>query len=326
MSVQTYEPEGEAKARLLVTCPPFLQTLDDYLEELLGHGLEVVAPEVDQEVPEDALVGVVEGVEAVVAGDDPYTDRVAGAATELAILVKWGVGIDAVDVEAFERRGVRVEHTPDVFGDEVADVALGYLVLLARRLHEIDRGVRDGGWPKPQGTSLRGERLGIVGAGDIGSSLARRGSVLGMDLVGHDIRTINAGLREETGLEPVPLDDLLETARFVVLCCGLTEQNRHMIDEAALSRMRSDAHLVNVGRGPLVDTRALARALEAGELAGAALEVFEEEPLPSAHPLRSAGNCIFGSHNASNTRQAVHRVNRQVIDLVYEGLDLEGTP
>ena len=307
--------------KVLVTCPPFLQVIEEYREQCEEQGMSLVTPTVEQQLSEDALVALVGDVDGVVAGDDPFTERVIAAAPKLKVFIKWGIGVDAIDVAALERRGITFSNTPGVFGDEVADVAMGYVVMLARQLHMIDREVREGRWAKPAGITLRGKTAGIIGFGSIGQAVAQRAKAFGMVAVASDVYDGLESVAVEFGVGWGQLDEVLSTADFVILCCNLSPENHHLIDAARLGQMRPGSFLINVARGPLVDEEALVSAFEQGRLAGSALDVFEEEPLATDHKLRAFPQCIFGSHNGSNTREAVHRVNLIALDKLYRGLN-----
>lgn len=306
--------------RVLITCRQMQNCLDEFSERFSEHDLAVDAPEVLQAPTEDELIELIGEADGIIAGDDPLSARVLEHAMRLRVISKWGVGTDGIDQAAAERLGIQVRNTPAVFGDAVADVAAGYMVLLARRLHVMDASVREGGWLKVEGRSLAGQALGIVGFGDIGQAVARRGFGFGMNVGAHDVDRGALDVAAELGVETLALEQLLEGSDFVVLCCPLTQQTRHLIDERRLAVMRRGAYLVNVARGPLIDEPALIRALRSGQLAGAALDVFEEEPLPSGSELRDLDGCIFGTHNASNTREAVLRASERAVDNLLEGL------
>ena len=307
-------------SRVLITCPPALATAQTYVERLGAHGIDVVLADVVQQLSEAELIGLLGDIDAIVAGDDPLTERVMRAAPRLRVIARWGVGIDNVDLNAAETLGIRVVNTPAVFGDEVADVAVGYVILLARHLHRIDRAVRDGGWAKPQGHSLAGRVMGIIGIGSLGRSLARRAEAMRMPVLGYDVAPGASEIAANEGVVIVQPERLLAESDVVVLCCPLTPATRHMIDREAFRQMRPGAWLVNVSRGPLVHEAALVEALHSGRLGGAALDVFEIEPLPPSSDLRGFDQVILGSHNASNTTEAVARVNDLVIDHVLRGL------
>lgn len=309
------------KTRVLVSCLHLQRHFESFRPEFGERGLEAVLPEVVQQMSEEDLLPVIHSFDAVIAGDDEITERVIARAERLRVIVKWGIGMDAIDLAAARAAGIAVLNTPDVFADEVGDVVIGYLVLLARKLHEIDREVRTGGWPKPQGATLSRKVLGLVGVGSIGRGVARRARGMGMTLLGYDVMQIPGSVQRDLDLRPVDLDTLLAESDFISLNCPLTPENHHLLDQHAFARMKPGVCVVNTARGPLIDERALAAALESGSVAGAALDVFEEEPLPQASPLRRFESCILGSHNASNTRDAVLRVNRIAVDKLFAEME-----
>ena len=306
--------------RVLVTCPPMQRTAHDWMDEFSSRGIEVELPAVIQQLTREELKGLLPAFDGMIAGDDPLDREVLAVAPRLRVISRWGVGMDNVDLDAARDLGIRVTNTPAVFADEVADVVLGYLLMLSRRLHLIDQGVRAGSWPKLQGISLRDRTLGIVGLGAIGREVAKRGIGLGMRAVGYDADPVAQNIASEIGVEALDLEALLARSDVISLNCPLTESNRHMISTAALASMRPGAFLINTARGPLVDETALSEALASGRLGGAALDVFEEEPLPSSSPLRAFENVILGAHNASNTAEAVKRTNERAIANLFEGL------
>tara|TARA_Y100000588_G_scaffold395323_2_gene523400 strand:- start:5540 stop:6484 length:945 start_codon:yes stop_codon:yes gene_type:complete len=306
--------------RVLITCPQLQSSIDDYRQIFLENDIEIELPPVVQQLTESQLLEIIEPFDGVIAGDDEFTGRVLDKAKNLKCITRWGIGMDGVDLMAAERLGIRVSNTPNVFSDEAADVAMGYIILLARQLHKLDQGVRSGIWPKIQGVSLRGKTLGVIGVGSIGQALVRRAAAAGMSVLGHDIVTVPDAVVEETGLRLVELDELLESSDFISLNCNLNSQNYHMLGPREFAVMRPGLYIINTARGPLIDESALIRALKEGKLAGAALDVFEVEPLPAQSPLRQFENCIFGTHNSSNTQEAVIRVNRLAITSLLDGL------
>lgn len=306
--------------RVLVTCPPMLGMIDEFAPRFAARGIELECPDVVQTLTEDELRRRLPGVDGWIIGDDPATAAVFAAGREgrLRAAVKWGVGVDNVDFEAARRLGIPVVNTPQMFGHEVADVAMSYVTGLARQLYRIDREVRSGGWPKPRGISLRGRTAGLVGYGDIGRQTAVRLRAAGLEVIGYDPGVPEAtrdGIRFAAWPDDVPLCD------FLVFTCSLNPGNRHMLGAAVLGKVKPGVRIVNVARGPLIDEAALVRALQDGRVAGAALDVMEREPLPADSPLRQSGACIFGSHNASNTEDAVRATSRLAIDRLLEFLD-----
>lgn len=307
--------------KVLITSPQLQRTLDSHRSTLDAHSIEAVTPPVVQALSEAELLELVPGMDGIVVGDDPLTATVLARAHGLRAIAKWGVGIDNIDLDAARDRGIRVTNTPGAFGDEVADVVIGYLVLLARGLHRIDREVRHGEWAKPEGVSLAGRTIGVVGLGDIGAAVAKRTLAMGMHVLGSDPDVARRDLAQQAGVQIVQVDQLLPMVDVVSLNCPLTPQTFHMLDSAALGRLRPRAWIINAARGGLIDEPALVEALAEGRVGAAALDVFETEPLPLDSPLRGMDNVILGSHNASNTRDAVERTSARAIENLIASLE-----
>jgi D-3-phosphoglycerate dehydrogenase len=310
----TFPSQETAMKDILVTCPPMLGQIDRFMEPAAALGLRLCPAAVTQILSVPELLQVVPGHDGWIIGDDPATREVfaAGRAGRLRAAVKWGIGVDNVDFAACRDLGLPVINTPNMFGTEVADVATAYVVALARQLFVIDRGVRAGGWPKPAGISLTGRRAGVVGLGDIGRNLVTRLQALGMRVTAYDPGVQgNAGI---AGLARAPWPEGIEELDFLIFTCALNDRNFHMLDAAVLDRAMAGIRIVNVARGPLIDEAALVAALASGKVHSAALDVFEVEPLPADSPLRGFDRCIFGTHNGSNSVDAVIRASHQAID------------
>jgi D-3-phosphoglycerate dehydrogenase len=295
--------------RVLVTCPPMLGMLDAFRGPGAELGLELVAAQVTQILSEEELCQQLPEFDGWIIGDDPATRRVFAAAQagQLRAAVKWGIGVDNVDFEACKELGIPIINTPGMFGAEVADIAVGYVIALARHTFLIDRGVRAGTWPKPRGISLAGRTVALVGYGDIGRNTAKRLLAADMTVIAYDPFADPASIAPPVQLAAWP--ERLEEADFVVINCALTRSSFHMLDTTALERIKPGVRIVNVGRGPVIDEQALIAGLESGHVHSAALDVFEVEPLPADSLLRHHERCIFGSHNASNTEDGVVRTS-----------------
>jgi D-3-phosphoglycerate dehydrogenase / 2-oxoglutarate reductase len=299
--------------RVLVTCPPMLGMIDEFRPRFAERGVEVVPAKVVQTLSEDELCALLPGFDGWIIGDDPATRRVFQAARggRLKAAVKWGIGVDNVDFAACRDLGIPITNCPNMFGGEVADVAMSYLGALARETFVIDRGVRAGTWPKPRGLSLAGRTLGLVGLGDIGRNLARRALAADMQVLAYDP---HATADVAPGVARAAWPHRVEEADFLAFTCALTPQNRHMLDASVLRQCKPGVRVVNVARGPLIDEAALAAAMLAGQVHSVALDVFEVEPLPPDSPLRTMPDrTIFGSHNGSNTVDAVRRCSHLAI-------------
>lgn len=300
-----------------------IMTLDQCQERFRQEGFEVHVPQFEQQMSEAELCELIADFDGVIAGDDPFTAKVLkiGREGKLKALAKWGIGVDAIALDAAQDLGIFTSNTPNVFGDEVADVALGYTLLIARQLHRMDAAVRQGQWLKIQGTSLKGKTAGVIGVGSIGKAIARRYRVLGMNVLGYDVFPIDPAFCEATGVKSVDLHTVFQQADCITLACNLTPENRHLLNAAAFAHMKDGVWIVNVARGPIIDESALVDALKSGKVGAAALDVFESEPLEANHPLTQFEQVICGSHNSSNTREAVLRVNQLAIDNLVRDLN-----
>lgn len=300
--------------KVAITCIQLIRDLDLYRAAFDAAGVECAVPDIPgQHLEGDALVAALDGCDGVIAGDDRFTADVLDRCPGLRTISKWGVGIDGIDLAAAAERGVTVTNTPGMFNDEVADVAMAYVTMLARGLHIVDRGVHAGVWPKPAGRSLRGSTLGIVGLGGIGRAVAVRAAAAGMSVLGSDPSPDSAAAALELGVGICALDDLLPVSEFLVVCCPLVEATHHLLGARAIGLLPAGAALVNVGRGAVVSTAAVVDALQSGHLSGVALDVMEEEPPAPDSPLRGRHDVIFGSHNGSNTLEASRRVHARAI-------------
>lgn len=303
--------------KVLVTCPPMLGLIDEFVPQARQRGFELVPAKVTQTLSQDELVALLPQYDGWIIGDDPATRRVfeAGKAGRLKAAVKWGIGVDNVDFAACRDLGIPIINTPHMFGGEVADIALAYVIGLARQLFVIDRGVRAGGWPKPAGISLAGKKAGLIGFGDIGRAVARRLQACEMAVVAYDPGIEGDG--GVPGVQRAAWPDRVGEADFLVFTCSLNERNHHMFNADVLARCKRGVFVVNVARGPLIDEAALVEALQTGQVQAAALDVFEDEPLPATSPLRDAPQCVFGSHNGSNTQDAVRRASHEAMNKLF---------
>jgi D-3-phosphoglycerate dehydrogenase len=301
-----------------------LRGINEFRQFFEEKGIELILPEVVQVLSEEELIGLVPQVDGWIIGDDPATERVfmAGVNGNLKAAVKWGVGVDNVDFKACEKLGIPISNTPRMFGNEVADMALAYFTGLARDSYRVDREVRKGNWIKPAGMSVGGKTVALVGIGDIGLATARRLQPFDVKINAYDPFT-KATAAEANVDEILPFPQKLEDADFVVLTCALTPSNYHLINAESIAKMKDGVIIINVSRGGLVDESALVAALNSGKVKSAGLDVFEIEPLPDNSPLRNFEQCIFGTHNGSNTKEAVVRASLMAIDLIFGYLNIK---
>jgi len=262
----------------------------------------------------------------VVRSQTKVTADILNAGTKLRVVGRAGVGVDNVDVETATRRGVVVLNAPGGNTVSTAEHAFSLLLSVARKIPQADANVRDKKWDKKnfEGVELYNKTLGIIGMGRIGSELSRRAIAFGMRVVAYD-PYLSATRARSLQVELVDdIDDLLTSADFISLHTPLTAETRHLLDFARLQKTKRGVRVVNCARGGLIDEEALARALQDRHVAGAALDVFETEPLPIDSPLRSAPNLILTPHLGASTSEAQESVGIEIAQSIRAAL-LEGT-
>ncbi|MGF1618364.1 MAG: 2-hydroxyacid dehydrogenase [Acidimicrobiia bacterium] len=296
------------------------RTIPDSYIERIREIADVNIWEGDSPVPRGVLLDRVAGVDGLFS---MLTDRIDAdlldAAPQLKVVSQMSVGVDNIDVEACRERGVRVGHTPDVLTGTVADHAFALLLAVARRLPEGADEVRSGGWGTWDPWHLLGAdvyetTLGVVGMGRVGRAVVDRASGFGMDIVYASSRDSGDVGRH------VDFDDLLRLSDHVVITVPLNSQTRGMFDARAFELMKPTATLINVARGPIVDSAALVNALEAGEIFGTGLDVTDPEPIPADHPLVALPNCLVVPHIASASTRTRHRMAERTVDNLVAAL------
>jgi D-3-phosphoglycerate dehydrogenase len=310
--------------RVLVSAPYFIEVIEEWRQRLAAEGVELIPAQVNERLSEAELLEVITDIDGIICGDDRITRRVLEAASRLKVISKWGTGIDSIDSQEARRRGIPVYRTPNAFSEPVADTVLGYMLIFARKLPRMDRDIRQGNWEKPPLVSLRECVLGVVGVGDCGKAVVRRAMAFGMHILGNDLVEMPVDFIAETGIEMVALDELLTKADFISLNPDLNPTSYHLIGKKQLDMMKSSAYLINASRGPVVDEVALIEALRNNKIAGAGLDVFEEEPLPKDSPLRNIDNCLLAPHNANSSPKAWQRVHENTVRNLLKGLQATG--
>lgn len=309
--------------RVLISAPYLLRVLEEYRPILEAEGVEIVTLPVHERLSEDELLSVIETIDGAICGDDRFSERVLRAGPRLKVISKWGTGIDSIDAAAAAKLHIEVCNTPDAFTDAVADTTVGYVLCFARQLPWMDREIRLGKWNKVDLISLKESTLGVIGMGNIGKAVVRRARAFGMKVLGTDPVSVSDSLVADTGLTMTSLPALLRESDYVTLHCDLNPSSFHLIGRDEFHTMRSSAYLINTSRGSVVDEPALIDALTNRQIAGAALDVFEVEPLPADSPLRTMDNCLLAAHNANSSPDAWRRVHESTINNLLRALSAE---
>jgi len=312
---------------ILLSAPYMIPYAERFKPVFEHYGLEMIVATVHERLDEVELLAYAGQIDGAVCGDDRFTARVLQAcAPRLKVISKWGTGIDSIDQQEAARLGVQVCRTPNAFTLPVADTVLGYILAFARRQPWMDRAMKSGLWQKDLARSLSECTLGVIGVGNCGKGVLRRARAFGMKLLGNDIIAIAPDFILENGLEMTELEDLLTRSDFVSLNCDLNPTSRHLMSTHTLSLMKPEAVLINTARGPIVDETALVQALQAKKIAGAALDVFEVEPLPADSPLLKMDQVMLAPHNANSSPAAWERVHWNTIKNLLDGLGIPQDP
>lgn len=315
---EKYAGLGE-KYRVLVTARMFGRLSSEPLEVLEKGGCELVLnPYAGRRLNEGEMLELIKDVDGAIVGEDDLTARVIEAGNRLRVISKFGVGVDRIDVAFATRKGIIVTNTPGTNKNAVADLAFGLILSLARRIPKAHNLVQTGGWEVVAGVEVWGKILGIVGLGQIGRAVALRARGFNMRILGYDIYVDEAALKEN-GIEFVPLEELLESSDFVTLHVPLSEGTRNLIGRRELALMKETAYLINTSRGGVVDEDALYEALKGGQVAGAALDVFEREP-PLGSKLLGLPNLITTPHMGGHTVEAIREMGMVVAENLVRAL------
>ncbi len=302
-------------------------------DDLGGEGLAILREAGDVTVStgldENRLRDALRGHDAlVVRSATKVTARALEGADRLTLIGRAGIGVDNIDLDAATARGIVVMNTPDAGAVTTAELAIALLVSLARLIPGADHNVKDGRWDKKRfvGVELTRKTLGVVGLGNIGRIVADRAAGLAMQVIAHDPYVSQE--RAPAGVRMVDLDELCASSDFVTIHVPLLEETRHLFDRERLARLKPGARLIHAARGGIVDDEALCDLLESGHLAGAALDVFETEPLPVDHRLRKLGNVVLTPHIGASTHEAQRNVAidlaQQVVTCLKSGVVLNG--
>jgi D-3-phosphoglycerate dehydrogenase len=297
---------------------------DDLSPQALEH-LEM-ADDVEYDVvrrpPPDELRRIIPEYDAVIIRSSSRIDAgVLASAPKLRVVGRAGVGLDNVDIDEASLRGIIVMNTPGANTVATAEHTMAMLLALCRNIPQADRSMRDGEWARSRytGVQLYGKVLGVVGLGRIGARVAQRAQAFGMVVLAHD-PYLNQELAHEMNVQLVTLEELLSRSDFITLHAALTSDTANMIDAERIASMKPGVRLVNCARGGLVEEDALLDGLRSGHIAGAALDVFVDEPLAGDHPLRTLGNVVLTPHLAASTVEAQRDVGTQIADQVLDAL------
>lgn len=310
--------------RVLATPRSFALTSPEPVHMLEEAGYQVLRLErpADGTITATMMAEAIKDVQAIIIGIEPLNRAVLEHAQDLRLISKYGVGMDNIDIETARSRGIALGWTPGANSNAVAELTLGLMFALARRIPQADQALHAGHFERVRGIELHGHVLGVIGLGRIGARVAQAASCLGMQVLAYD-PFLTQSPSSEVNL--VDLGQLLKYADVISLHLPLTEQSRHMIDAQALNAMKPGALLINTARGGIVDEQALYEAIQSGKLGGAAIDCFGQEPATDS-PLLHLRQVIGTPHIASHTQEASEAMGRMAAENVVAGLKGQPLP
>lgn len=310
---------------VLIGCGHLIRNIRDFQHLFQDVGLTPTVPNLNgQQFSESEMLKLLPGHTTAIIGDDQITRKVLEAASpDLKALIKWGIGTDNIDLCSARAMQIPVYNTPGHFSGEVADLAIGMMLTLARQINTIDKQVREGNWLRLEGESIEGSSAHIIGMGNIGQSIAKRLIAFDVKVTGSDPRPLKLSKR----FKNVDMNSTIAEVDWVFLACELNQENFKLVNDSLISKMKKGVRIINVARGLLVDETALIKHLASGHVSGVGLDVFEQEPLSPNNPLASFPNVVLGNHGGSSTRQAIKRVNeltvKMAIEILFDKFDAE---
>lgn len=312
--------------KVLISAPYMLPFVERFRLRFEKAGITLILAEVEERLEESDLLKYVADIDGVICGDDRFTEKVLAAAPKLKVIAKWGTGIDSIDQAACQARGIAVRNTPNAFSVPVSDSVLAYMLCFARKTPWMSQAMRTGEWKKIPGKALAECTLGVVGVGHIGTMVLKKAAAFGMKLLATDIKPIDKKVLSQTAARSVSLPELLSESDFVSLNCDLNPTSHHLMNAQTFGQMKKEGVLINTARGPIVQETALITALRNGEIGGAALDVFEVEPLPTDSPLLRMPNVLTAPHNSNSSPQAWDFVHDNTIKNLIEVLKSSKNP
>ena len=307
--------------RVLITPRTFGKTDPTPMTLLQEAGYELVFNPYGRPLMQDEMIPLIRETDGIIVGLDQIDDEVLRHARRLKVISKYGAGVDNIDLKSAKKRGIIVTNTPGVNSSAVAELAIGLMLSVARRISESDRKIRRGEWGRYPGFELTGKTLGIIGTGQIGKQLASKVRGFDMSIIAHDIEPDHAWA-ENMGVSYVTFPELIKEADIVSLHLPLNEDTYHLIGKDELAQFKPTAILINTSRGELVDESSLYPALRERQLLGAGLDVYEDEPLKDSL-LKTLDNIVLTSHIGAHTEEAVRDMGRTAVSNLIRVLNGE---
>lgn len=306
--------------KILISAPYMHREKEKVTEMLKEYDFDVTWASVEERLEEVDLLPIIETYDGILCGDDRITKKVIDAALHLKVIVKWGTGIDSIDKEYAESKGIKVCRTPNAFTEPVSDTTLGLILNEVRGIVRNDRVVKSGGWDKPQGYMVREKIVGIIGFGDIGQAVAKKLIPFGPKVLVNDIHEPPIELLKSLNVTHVSKDEIYVTCDIITLHTDLNPTSKYLLDMDTFLKMKKKPYIINTARGPLIKESDLILALQSDVIAGVGIDVFEHEPLPLDNPLRSMDTVTGSCHNTNSSPSCWDTIHINSLKMMAEAL------
>lgn len=301
------------KKLVLVTCPRVEENSSDFKSFFNQNNIEsLFSYPTNQQFDKDEMKKLLKNVDLAIVGDDDLSRGAISDLSKLKYIIKWGSGVDNIDLDFAEQNNIEVFNCPNILGKYVAEYGLGMLLALIKQISKTDTQVRENVWLKNENDTLFNSKIGFFGFGDVASEFVKLLDPFSPTINYCDIQEKNNKFKR------LEFDEFINENKIFILTSNLTDKNKSIFDKKIFERMRKDSILINISRGGLINENDLYIALKTSTIKGAALDVFQEEPLPKESKLRTLDNLILGTHNASNVRLANIDVNKYILKLMSE--------
>jgi D-3-phosphoglycerate dehydrogenase / 2-oxoglutarate reductase len=310
------------KIKVLITAKIMIHHLDAFKELFEKANIEVVLPKMSYQegLSDSELIQSLVGIDCILCGDDQLTSKVLDASPSLKVISKWGTGVDSIDVEYAKQKGVPVYRVTDVFSHPVSDTILAYMLEVCRGLQEKNALVRSGRWQKTPGFCLNEKTLGVIGGGAVGLCLIKKALAFGMKVFLYSRTKKDLSQFASANIVQVDIEELLVNSDFISLNCAYSDDTHHILSAREFALVKESSFIINTSRGRLIDEPELINALSLKKIAGAFLDVFSVEPLPSDSPLLTLDNVYLSPHNANASKHIERQVCSKAIDNLVNGL------
>jgi D-3-phosphoglycerate dehydrogenase len=308
---------------ILLSAPYMMPFKGRFLPIFKHYGCEVIIADVNERLSEKEILEYAGKFDGTVCGDDRYTaDVIKQCAPRLKVISKWGTGIDSIDKGTAEKLGIQVFRTTNAFTVPVSDSVMGYMLAFARYQPWLDDEMKAGAWEKLPGRALSECILGVIGVGYIGKELLRKAHAFGMKLLASDIVAPPQEFVDQYGVQMASFDELLKTSDFISVNCDLNPTSVHLLNDVSFTKVKPGVVVINTARGSIIEEPALIRALQEKRVGGAALDVFEIEPLPLDSPLLKMNNVMLAPHNSNSSPIAWEKVHWNTIKNLLDGFGI----